>query len=80
MVQTYEGDRVNGGQHEDFAFCDPTCAFSFTGPWNNGSPIGVAKRFVLWDAALEKHEGTNKYAMNLAQGGGDARASFLEHQ
>ena len=66
--QTYEGDWVNGGQHGDGEFCDPTCAFSFTGPWNNGSPIGVAKHFVLLDATLEKNEVTNKYVMNLVQG------------
>ena len=75
--QTYEGDWVNGGQHGEGAFCDPTCAFSFTGQWNNGSPIGVAKRFVLLDATLEKNEVTSKYVMNLAQGEGMPALRFL---
>ena len=61
--QKYQGSWVNGGKHGEGVFEDSKTGYTYTGKWENDTPISTAKTIVAVDCELEVNEQTGNRTM-----------------
>ena len=61
--QKYQGSWVNGGKHGEGVFEDSKTGYTYTGKWENDTPISTAKTIVAVDCELDVNEQTGNRTM-----------------